>query len=110
MLPAISLPQKKLVRMGIVLLILAIADALFTDFGIQNNHITESNPLMRNVYNGNIHSFYLLKIALPILLIYIVAKMESRPFIQTLLSIAIFIYVIVLMLHFLWLSLAFLPH
>lgn len=93
--------------MSIVLLMLAIADAVFTDFGIQNHYITESNPIMSNVYNGNIPGFYLIKIILPILLIFIATKLESKPFIRTLFYMAIFSYICVLMLHFFWLSLAF---
>lgn len=102
-----TLPQNKLIKMVIVLLILAIFDALFTDFGIQNHHITEANPIMRSIHEANVTGFYLIKIALPVLLISIVAKLESKPFILFLLNVAISLYVIVLLLHFFWLTLAF---
>lgn len=93
--------------MGIILLILAAFDALFTDFGIQSHHITESNPIMRSIYEINVTGFYIVKIALPVLLIGIVAKLESKPFILVLLNVTISLYVIVLMLHFFWLTLVF---
>lgn len=93
--------------MGIILLILAAFDALFTDFGIQSHQITESNPIMRSIYEINVTGFYIVKIALPVLLIGIVAKLESKPFILVLLNVTISLYVIVLMLHFFWLTLVF---
>lgn len=105
-----TLPRNKLIKMGIILLILATLDALFTDFGIQNHHITEANPIMRSIYEANVTGFYIIKIALPVLLIGIVSKIESKPFILILLNIAIFLYAIVLILHFFWLTLAFIPH
>lgn len=103
----LSFIQNKLVKLGIILLILATLDAFFTDFGIQSHHITEANPIMRNLYEGNLIGFYLIKIAFPILLIGIVSKLKSRPFIVVLLNVAIFLYVSVLFLHFFWLTLAF---
>lgn len=102
-----TLPRNKLLKMGTILLILATFDALFSDFGIQNHHITESNPIMRSIYEDSVIGFYIIKIALPVLLIGIVAKLESKPFILVLLNVAIFLYVIVLILHFFWLTLAF---
>ena len=101
------LPRNKLIKMGIILLILATLDALFTDFGIQNYHITEANPIMQSIYEVNEIGFYVIKIALPVLLIGIVAKLESKPFIVVLLTLTIFLYVIVVMLHFFWLTLIF---
>ncbi|WP_419961259.1 DUF5658 family protein [Psychrobacillus sp. BM2] len=101
------LPRNRLIKMGIILLILAAFDALFTDFGIQSHHITESNPIMRSIYEINVTGFYIVKIALPVLLIGIVAKLESKPFILVLLNVTISLYVIVLMLHFFWLTLVF---
>lgn len=89
------------------MLILATFDALFTDFGIQNQHITESNPIMRSIYEVNVTGFYVIKIALPVLLVGILAKLESKPFILILLNLAISLYVSVVMLHFFWLTIAF---
>ena len=101
------LPKNKLIKMGIILVILATSDAIFTDFGIQNFHITEANPIMRSIYEVNVTAFYFIKIALPILLIGILAKLESKQFILVLLNVAIFLYVLVLILHFFWLTLTF---
>jgi len=103
----LSLSRNKLIKLGILLLILATLDAVFTDFGIKGYHITEANPIMRRIYEGNLIGFYLIKIALPILLIGIVSKLEPRPFIVFSLYIAIFFYVTVLLLHFSWLTLTF---
>ena len=101
-----TLPQNKLMKMGIILLVLATFDALFTDFGIQSDHITEANPIMRSIYEVNVIGFYFIKIALPVLLIGIVTKLESKPFILILMNLSLFLYVSVLILHFFWLTLA----
>lgn len=105
-----TLPRNNLTKMGIILLILAAFDAVFTDFGIQHHLIAEANPVMRSIYEVNVTGFYVIKIALPVLLIAIVSKLESKPFLLILLNIAILLYVAVLMLHFFWLTLAFIPH
>ena len=90
--------------MAIILLILATFDAFFTDFGIQNHLITEANPIMSIIYEVNLLGFYFIKIALPVLLIGILSRLESKPFIVIFLHIAISIYVCVLLLHFSWLG------
>ena len=101
------IPRNKLINLGIILLFLATLDAFFTDFGIQNHYITEANPVMRIIYEVSLIGFYFIKIALPVLLIGIVSKLESKPYIVTLMNIAVFLYVSVLMLHFSWLTIAF---
>lgn len=101
------LPQSKLIKMSIILLVLATLDALFTDFGIQTYHITESNPIMRSIYEVNVIGFYFIKIVLPVLLIGIVTKLESKPFILILMNVTLFLYVSVVILHLFWLTLAF---
>lgn len=105
-----TLPRNKLVKMGILLLVLATLDAIFTDFGIQNHHITEANPIMRNLYETNEIGFYMIKIVLPLLLIAIVTKLESKPFLTVLLRLTIFLYVMVVVFHFFWLTLTFIHH
>ena len=102
-----TLFQNRLLHLGIILFILAILDALFTDIGIKNQLITESNPIMRKIYNMSVTGFYIIKIALPILLIGIITKLEKTQFIVFLLNAAILIYVSVILLHFYWLTIAF---
>lgn len=92
--------------MGFILLVLAIFDALMTDFGLKNQYIAESNPLMRGIYEINVTGFYLIKITLPVLLIGILAKLETKTFIWILLNSAILLYVCVVLLHFYWLTIA----
>ncbi|WP_391122985.1 DUF5658 family protein [Psychrobacillus sp. L3] len=88
-----------------MLLVLAIFDSFFTYFGIRNDHITEANPLMHFVYETNIPGFYLLKICLPLLLIYLLTKLQPNRHIQILLSIAIILYTFVFLQHLFWISL-----
>lgn len=99
--------RNKLMNLGIILLVLATFDALFTDFGIKNQFITESNPIIRRIYEMSVSVYYLIKIALPVLLIVIITKLQTKRFILILLSLAILLYVSVMVLHFYWLTVAF---
>ncbi|WP_231687448.1 DUF5658 family protein [Bacillus sp. FJAT-22090] len=63
-----------LITASIYLLVLAILDSIFTDYGIRNNHISEANPLIQLLYDTSIVGFYFIKISLPLLLIYIMTK------------------------------------
>ncbi|WP_203248740.1 DUF5658 family protein [Sporosarcina beigongshangi] len=96
--------RSKLFKAGVFLLSLAILDSLFTDFGLRNNYITEANPLMRVVYDTSVPGFYLLKISLPFLLLYLLAKIEPKRYLQFLLSFTLVLYSFVLCKHLLWLS------
>lgn len=92
-------------KAGILLILLAILDSLFTDFGLRNNYITEANPLMRVVYEASVFGFYLIKISLPFLLLYLLAKIELKKYFQFLLGCALVLYSFVLCQHLIWLSL-----
>ncbi|WP_413788924.1 DUF5658 family protein [Psychrobacillus mangrovi] len=94
-----------LFKAAIFLLILAVFDTIFTDFGIRNNYISEANPLMRLVYETSILGFYILKISLPLLLIYIMTKLPPKRYIQLLMVIALLLYSSVVFQHFFWISL-----
>ncbi|MFB5086017.1 DUF5658 family protein [Psychrobacillus sp. PGGUH221] len=94
-----------LIRASIYLLVLAILDSIFTDYGIRNNHISEANPLMKLLYDTSIIGFYFIKISLPLLLIYIMTKVQPKRYIQLLLVVALLIYSGVLFQHFFWISL-----
>lgn len=93
-----------LFKAGFFLLTLAILDSLFTDFGLRHNYITEANPLMRTVYETSIPGFYLLKISLPLLLLYLLAKIKPKKYLQVLLGFTLALYCYVLCLHIIWLS------
>ncbi|MFJ7933800.1 DUF5658 family protein [Sporosarcina sp. NPDC096371] len=96
--------RSRLFKAGILLLSLAIWDALFTDFGLRNNHITEANPLMRSVYETSISGFFLIKISLPFLLLFVLTKIEPKRYLRFLLRFALALYSFVLCQHLLWLS------
>jgi len=87
-----------------LLLLLAILDSLFTDFGIRNNHISEANPLMRYLYGTSIPAFYLIKIALPLLLLLILTKIEVKKYLNFLIGGTVALYVFILFQHIFWLS------
>ncbi|CAM3164139.1 DUF5658 domain-containing protein [Filibacter tadaridae] len=93
-----------LIKAGITLLTLSIVDALLTDFGIRNNHISEANPLMRSIYDSSIFSFYAIKIILPLILLNVITKIEPKLYIRLLVGSSLLIYTAVLSLHVWWIS------
>lgn len=100
----LSRPGNSLLKSGILLLSLAILDSFFTDFGIRNNHIQEANPLVSIIYDSSIIGFYTIKIGLPILLIYIFTKIDSKPYLRILVRLTLLFYVLVLAMHIVWFS------
>ncbi len=96
---------KTLLIAGILLLLLAVVDSFFTDFGIQKLYITEANPLMAFIYDTSIWGFYTLKISLPCVLLYLLTKIEPKRYLKLLIGAAILLYSVVLVQHIYWLSL-----
>ncbi len=76
----------------------------FTDLGIRYHYIQEANPIMRSLYEKSILSFYVTKLILPILLFFILLRVEPKPIIHVVLVISLVLYFIVLIQHFLWMS------
>ena len=99
-----STSRSLLLFASILLLFLALFDATFTDFGIRYHYIQEANPLMRSLYEKSILSFYVTKLILPILLFFILLRVEPKPIIHVVLVISLVLYFIVLIQHFLWMS------
>ncbi len=85
-----------------ILFLLVIFDTVFTHLGLQGGHITEANPLMRYLYDFHVGLFFLIKLILPILLIWLVTRLEPKPYIQLMIAGAIFIYTFVLLKHVYW--------
>ncbi|MEX3621474.1 DUF5658 family protein [Viridibacillus arvi] len=98
-------PRSKLFFAGLLLLFLSILDSIFTDFGIRHNHITEANPLMKLVYENSVFWFYSLKIMFPLLLLYILSKVQLKRSLQLLMGAAIVLYSSVFIQHVWWISL-----
>ncbi|MFJ8064682.1 DUF5658 family protein [Psychrobacillus sp. NPDC096426] len=96
---------RKPLTFAFFLLVLAIFDSIFTDFGIRNGHISEANPFMRFVYESNIAIFYSIKIILPLLLMFVITKFQPRKYVQILIGIALLLYTFVLFQHFFWIAL-----
>jgi len=97
--------HSKRFKVGILLIILAILDSLFTDFGLRHKYITEANPLMRVIYETSVAGFYGIKICLPLLLLYLLSKIEAKRYLQFLHNFALILYSFVLCQHLIWLSL-----
>jgi hypothetical protein len=97
--------RKTLIIGGILLLLLAVVDSFFTDFGIQKMYITEANPFMRFIYDTSILWFYVLKISLPCVLLYLLTKFEPKRYLKLLIGSTILLYSFVLFQHIYWISL-----
>ncbi|MFJ8261870.1 DUF5658 family protein [Rummeliibacillus sp. NPDC094406] len=91
---------------GTCLLLLCMFDALFTDIGIRNHLITEANPLMNWIYHNSILLFYALKISMPILLVWILRKVQPSLLIRILMICATSIYCAILFTHIWWITIA----
>lgn len=88
-----------------VLLLLAIADAYFTDLGLRNDHVTEANPLMDLLYTNSVLGFYLIKISLPFALLLIISKIQPKRYLKCLIGFTLILYSFVITQHFLWIYL-----
>ena len=89
------------------LLLLSLADAIFTDFGLRHAVITELNPIMNSVYHTSISLFYVLKIILPVMLLIFIPCAFSNRLVKRTLTFALVIYFGVFIYHVGWASYAF---
>ena len=95
-------------KLGMFLLLFCMLDALFTDLGIRNNLITETNPLMDWIYENSVLGFYALKISMAVLLVYILSRIQPTLLIKMLMIGAISIYSAILFMHIFWIVIVFL--
>ncbi|WP_374193894.1 DUF5658 family protein [Alkalihalobacillus sp. BA299] len=84
------------------LLLLSIADAIFTDIGLRQAVISEMNPIINSIYDKSVILFYLIKIALPISLIICVPYVISSGIVKQILAFAVIIYFCVFIYHIGW--------
>ena len=94
-----------LLMAGIILFTFAFCDTIFTDIGIQNGYIEEANPIMRVVYETNTTAFYLIKISLPLILLFLIANMKPKLYFRLLISATLLLYFLVLCKHAYWMVL-----
>ncbi|MCA0150434.1 DUF5658 family protein [Rossellomorea vietnamensis] len=57
---------------------LNLLDTAFTLYGLNNNYINESNPLMNTIYNTTPLLFLVLKVLLSILLLVILYHLDTK--------------------------------
>jgi hypothetical protein len=99
-----STSRSHLLFAAILLLFLTLFNAIFTDLGIRSHYIQEANPLMRFLYEKSIPSFYVTKLILPILLLFILLRMDPKPVIHVFLVVSLVLYLIVLIQHLSWMT------
>jgi hypothetical protein len=90
-------------KIALLLCILCLLDAAFTDIGLRNKFIDELNPLMAYFYSQDIKLFYMFKLGLPTALIYLLYKFKIRKRITNTLLYVNILYTCILALHIRWL-------
>ena len=86
--------RNNLLNAGIFLLLLAIFDSIFTDIGIRYDYISEANPLMQSVYETSVLGFYVIKISFPLLLLYLLTKIEPNSYVRFLIGFTVLFIVL----------------
>ncbi|PIC57274.1 hypothetical protein CSV80_09825 [Sporosarcina sp. P12(2017)] len=95
--------QNRLINAGFLLACLCLLDAVFTDYGLRLGLIEEANLLVAFLYEQSIPLFYVVKLGLPLILLYIVTVSSSGIVVRIALTTALFIYIAVLFMHIFWL-------
>jgi len=87
-----------------LLFLMSILDAFYTDLGIRLDFITEANPLMGSVYESSVAGFYAIKIALPLLMLFIIMKIRVRNHLWFLIGGSLILYSLILAMHIRWIT------
>ena len=98
----ISPPRDRIMNVTFLLLCLSLLDAIFTDLGLRFGYIEEANQFVKYIYESSILIFYVIKLGLPLLLLYLTAIVNTRIYLRALLSLTLLLYVAVISLHFFW--------
>ncbi|EGQ24107.1 hypothetical protein HMPREF9372_2550 [Sporosarcina newyorkensis 2681] len=99
----LPIQQNRLLNAGFLLVCLCLLDAVFTDYGIRSGHIQEANVLVALLYEQSIPMFYIVKLGLPLLLLYIITISKSGIVLRISLTTALFLYIAVMCIHIFWL-------
>ncbi|PIC63978.1 hypothetical protein CSV79_09310 [Sporosarcina sp. P13] len=95
--------QNRILNAGFLLACLCLLDAIFTDYGLRSGHIQEANLLVSLLYEQSIALFYIVKLGLPLLLLYIVTISKSGVWLRISMTTALFLYIVVMFVHVFWL-------
>lgn len=95
--------QNRLLNACFLLSCLCLVDAVFTDYGLRSGHIQEANLWIAILYERSIMLFYIIKLGLPLLLLYIVTLSKSGIWLRISITTALFVYIAVLFVHVFWL-------
>ncbi|GGA12620.1 hypothetical protein GCM10008018_67060 [Paenibacillus marchantiophytorum] len=86
------------------LLVLCLCDAIFTDIGLHLAFIEELNPLIRTIYEWHVVGYYVVKLILPVSLMFLYPHIQKKGWVQPCLSLTVLIYGAVNVYHFIWLT------
>ncbi|PIC99411.1 MULTISPECIES: DUF5658 family protein [unclassified Sporosarcina] len=95
--------QNRLINAGFLLVCLCLLDAVFTDYGLRFGLIEEANLLVSFLYEQSIPLFYVVKLGLPLILLYIVTISKLGFWVRITMTTALFLYIAVLFVHIFWL-------
>ena len=101
----LPIQQNRLVHAGFLLVCLCLVDAVFTDYGLRLGYIEEANLLVAFLYERSISVFYVVKVGLPLILLYIVAVGKAGVWVRVFMATALFLYIAVLFFHIFWMVL-----
>jgi len=94
-------------RLCLFLLFAGVLDAVLTHFGISSGFVEEGNPMMKLIIDQSWSYFYLIKIALPLLLLGLFYLRPLKGWIKTLIISTCVLYLTVLVYHMIWIVLYF---
>ncbi|SEN09410.1 DUF5658 family protein [Paenibacillus sp. OV219] len=83
------------------ILITSASDAILTDLGLRTGIIHEANPFMDWLYHQSPLAFFLFKVMLPLLLLFLIPHKVSK-LLRGLMFITCALYVFVLGMHGVW--------
>lgn len=96
--------KSDLLPQAVFLFLLSFADAFFTWIGVKDGLIEEANPLMDHLLGFSATAFFLVKLALPLLLIVLVPRLNGSLIFRVSLLVAVISYTSVFLLHAAWIS------
>lgn len=102
----LPLQQNRLLNAGFLLLCLCVLDAVLTDYGLRSGSIQEANPLVAFLYEQSIPLFYVTKLGLPLVLLFLVTAVRAGILLRIFLTTALFLYTSIIGLHIFWLILS----
>lgn len=105
MIIELNFPEVNGMRLCLFLLLAGLMDAILTNLGIHYGIVEEGNPLMKFVISKSWILFYMIKVFLPLCLVWLFYYRPFKGRTRFLLYTASFLYFSVLAYHLFWILL-----